>query len=101
MSNHPRLSAPIKIRLVGDSPTPLHLTAFNSVLSEPRCCRGSWVCKQCKELAVRGVIHFDAGGDRWIILLVFMTGEVSMSVGCQACLFCVGDDLAGLLRNSV
>ena len=46
-------------------------------------------------MAVEGVIQFDAGGGRWIILQVLTTRDVLMSVGCDACLFCVGDDLAG------
>ena len=44
------------------------------------CYRGYWVCKQCKELAVEGVIQFDACDDRWIILQVFTTRDVLMSV---------------------
>jgi len=39
-------------------------------------------------------MQFDAVGDRWIILQVFTTRDVLISVGCDPCLFCIGDDLA-------
>jgi folate-binding Fe-S cluster repair protein YgfZ len=36
-------------------------------------------------LAVEGVVWFDEGSDRWIILQVFMTGDVSMLVAMHVC----------------